>query len=151
MTTELFDKVNFKKCPRNDCSFNGTPQPRTDFYKGRPECKTCSRRIGKGGAPTHRCGQHAVAPRSLSTVNAGRSCRSNRGATGWRITSRSKAPTHCRRRSGIHERAVWRWLNESATADLDAVDRALCNRGTPWVLRELYPHIYDLPELEEAA
>jgi hypothetical protein len=148
MTTELFDKVNFKKCPRNDCSFNGTPQPRTDFYKGRPECKTCSRRIGRAYAPVW-------AARRRSKVAVDRERRTKLPIEPWRnwlaYHFEVEGADALSSSLGIHERAVWRWLNESATADLDAVDRALCNRGTPWVLRELYPHIYDLPELEEAA
>lgn len=49
---------------------------------------------------------------------------------------------------GRTERQVWGWMCDprSETVTLDNVDQTGVTYGEPMLLRQLYPHLYDLPE-----
>jgi hypothetical protein len=55
-------------------------------------------------------------------------------------------------RLGVNPSRVWAWRHTAGRVDIDTLDRALCHAREPWVLRELYPHLWDLDEaLEQVA
>jgi len=48
---------------------------------------------------------------------------------------------------GVGERAIGRWISgESKTVMFDQFDRALCHAGVPWVLRELFPELWEFDD-----
>jgi tagatose-1,6-bisphosphate aldolase non-catalytic subunit AgaZ/GatZ len=143
-TTEM------RVCSRKECVLAGQPQPVTEFYRGRKDCRTCRRRFSNNAYY-----RRLSRARKNSPVAVVREGSRNLPIEPWRqwLHDREEQLGHEQlvRELGIADRVIYRWLHESVSADLDTVDRVLCYRGTPWLLRDLYPELYDLPELEEAA
>lgn len=51
---------------------------------------------------------------------------------------------------GLDDKTIRRWLDEHDRVHLDHADRAFCRLDEPQLLRELYPAIYDAPEVDAA-
>lgn len=52
---------------------------------------------------------------------------------------------------GVWARRLFGWRYDNKTVPLDSVDAALCHIGQPWMLRELYPELYQFDDEEQAA
>ena len=52
----------------------------------------------------------------------------------------------------VSDRQIHRWRSgEADTTSLDVIDRALCEAGVPWMLREMFPELWDFSDEAEAA
>lgn len=140
----VIQAMQLRVCSRNDCPFKGQPQPITEFYKGRRDCRTCRKRLNAGnvsrGYRNRKNSPHAVVREGSRRLPI----------EPWRNWLLERMDAEGKEQLafslGVSDRIIWRWIHESEHADLDAIDRALCHRWTPWVLRELYPEIYDFED-----
>lgn len=155
IATVVPSAMDTRVCSRSDCFYHGQPQPAINFYKKKSACKDCCGRMSNSAHDRRRellrNSPYAVdhEPGGYLPIGPWRQwlvqqIDANGGYHGggvkviaWEL--------------GITERSIGRWLNESKHVMLDVADRALCNRGTPWVLRELYPSLFDFPDLDEVA
>jgi hypothetical protein len=147
--------LNSRVCSREDCEHQGRPQPVTSFYRTKSSCRDCSNRLSNLAHERRRAllaesecpvdheiaGNLPIGPwREWVARQIDRAGGYNGG--GLKIVAYE---------IGITERSIGRWLHDAKYVRLDIVDKALCNCGTPWVLRELYPDLFDLPDLDEEA
>lgn len=149
-----------RTCNREGCIHGGLPQEDTNFYKTKfYECKDCSR---LRSFKTH---ARAVEKRRNSTDPVDHEQAPRLKVEGIRVWLRAQIELHggaqngnrifCEhvKASGVFpnaDRTVYRWLYETDMVDFDTFDRFVCAYGQPWVLRELFPHLWDdLPPYED--
>jgi hypothetical protein len=150
--------MNQRICSNPDCHKAGIPQPSNAFYPRKYRCIVCCRIQGRASAEKMRERQRTspyVVDREPHLRLAGEPWRQWL----WRQLEsfggiKNGGMNELSWRCDVDPRAIHRWLRDSDRVDLDSVDRALCAFGTPWVLRDLYPHLYqfdDELDLETAA
>lgn len=64
-------------------------------------------------------------------------------ARGWKPATGRGPRARLAAQLGFSERTLYRHLHQGDVIDIDILDRAVCNWGSPALLRDLYPELYD--------